>query len=186
MAALLVAPIGSRLHASTPAPGAAAPTVQRPSGCIGHGVGFLRARLRGASTLDLNWRDADMLCEGAPRPDGRGVRVSIAGPESADGRRLRFVFGISGAREGAPGRALPTNVTVIFEGEQRLYATRGDDKCTIDELRQQRIAPLGGPQRAYRVLARGFCTGPAADAQGSERLLVTSFDFAGRVSYGGE
>lgn len=155
-------------------------------GCLADGSGYLRARLRGALTLDLAWRDAEMRCEGGPRPDGRALRVSIAGPEHGDGRRLRFVFGIANAAESAPGRALPTNLTVIFEGESRLYATRGDDKCTVDELRQERIGALGGAVRSYRVIARGFCTAPAANPARSERLLVTSFDFAGRVSYGEE
>ncbi|MBK7251075.1 MAG: hypothetical protein IPI06_09420 [Gammaproteobacteria bacterium] len=151
-------------------------------GCV-DGGGYLRARLRGALTLDLAWRDAEMHCEGGPRPDGRALRVSIAGPEHGGGRRLRFVFGIAGAKEGAPGRALPTNLTVIFEGEERLYATRGEDKCTVDELRQERIGALGGTVRSYRIIARGFCTAPATRPTHGERLLVTTFDFAGRVSY---
>lgn len=160
----------------------AAPASVSDVGCL-DGRGYLRAQLRGALTLDLAWHDAEMRCEGGPRPDGRALRVSIAGPEHGDGRRLRFVFGIANAAEGAPGRALPTNLTVIFEGENRLYATRGDDKCTVDELRQERIGALGGAVRSYRVIARGFCTAPAANPARSERLLVTSFDFAGRVSY---
>lgn len=168
-------------------PGAAQPVAARSHGavvgCLDNDSGYLRARLRGALTLDLDWRGAEMQCEGGPRPDGRGMRVSIAGPERSDGRRLRFVFGIANATEGTSGRALPTNLTVIFEGEKRLFATRGDDKCTVDELRQERIGALGGPRRSYRVVARGFCTAPAANPERSQRLLVTSFEFAGRVIF---
>jgi hypothetical protein len=166
---------------------AAAPPMTAPreaaAGCLASGNGYLRARIRGALNLDVDWRNADVVCEGGARPDADGIRVSFAGPLQSDGRRLRLVFGISAASEGRPGRALPTNLTVIFEGEKRLFATRGDDKCTVDELRQERFGDLSGRQRAYRVVARGFCTEPANAVGRSERIVVSRFDFAGRVTY---
>jgi hypothetical protein len=94
-----------------------------------------------------------------------------------------MVFGVATAREGTAGRELPTNLTVIFEGEQRLFATRGDDKCTVDELSQERVGALGGSSRSYRVIARGFCIAPAMALTGQQTILVTSFDFAGRVTF---
>ena len=39
-----------------------------------------------------------------------------------------MVFGVGEAKEGRSGRELPTNLTVIFEGEDRLFATRGDGR----------------------------------------------------------
>jgi hypothetical protein len=94
-----------------------------------------------------------------------------------------MVFGVAHAAEGASGNALPTNLTVIFEGEKRLFATRGDDKCTIDKLEQERVGAVGGDVRSYRVVARGFCTEPANTLNEKERIVVSSFDFAGRVTY---
>ena len=94
-----------------------------------------------------------------------------------------MVFGIVGATEGSAGRELPTNLTVIFEGEQRLFATRGDDKCTADELSQERVGALGGPIRSYRIVARGFCIAPVNAVNASEKILVNSFDFAGTVTF---
>jgi hypothetical protein len=94
-----------------------------------------------------------------------------------------MIFGIGGTTEGSAGHALPTNLTVIFEGEKRIFATRGADKCTADELRQERVGALAGPQRSYRVLARGFCVSPANALDDAEKILVTSFDFAGRVTF---
>ena len=47
--------------------------------------------------------------------------VAFAGPPHADGRRVRLVFGVEAAHEGLGGRDLPTNLTVIFEGEERLF-----------------------------------------------------------------
>ncbi len=97
-----------------------------------------------------------------------------------------MVFGVGTATEGSTGHDMPTNLTVIFEGEQRLYATRGEDRCTVDELQQQRFGALDGKIRTYRVTARGFCISPATTLDDAGRILVTSFDFAGRVTYGNE
>jgi hypothetical protein len=174
------APLGQAAETNVPAAGAIA---TRPSGCLAAGNGYLRARIRGALNLDINWRNAQIQCDGGERPDGHGIRVSFAGPVRSGGRRLRMVFGVETTAEGAAGRALPTNLTVIFEGEQRLYTTRGDDRCTVDQLQQER---LGGPdpsQRSYRVIASGFCVLPANALAGDEHILVTRFDFAGRVDF---
>lgn len=174
-----------------PTPAASATTVpatlagSHPGGpCLGatHN-GYLRARLRGALDLDLAWDGERLQCDGGARPDGRGLRVTLAGNSRGDGRKLRFVFGIDDVPEGASVRARPTNLTLIFEGEQRLFATRGADKCTTDELRQERIGALGGPKRSWRVVARGFCVAPATTLAGDARLLLTSFDFASEVTY---
>lgn len=155
-----------------------------PPGCLPAGNnGYLRARLRGTMDLDLAWETPAMQCDGGARPDGRGLRVTLAGPAQANGRRLRFVFGIDEVPEGEPVLARPTNLTIIFEGEQRLFATRGNTRCTTDELRPERIGALGGARRTWRIVARGFCIDPATTLDGAERLLMTRFDFASEVSY---
>jgi hypothetical protein len=169
--------------ASAIPPDSSSPARDAKSGCFVSGDGYLRARLRGALDLDLDWKDAQMQCEGGPRPSGNGVRVSIGGPARGEGRRIRIVFGIAGITEGNGGQTLPTNVTILFEGEARIFATLGDDKCTVDSLTQRRVEALGGDHAIYRVEARGFCLGPATSLSRDERVLVTSFDFAGRVEF---
>lgn len=176
-------------------PGAIPPIVMPPAGpppaatpataagCLPGGNGYLKARIRGALNLDIDWRNAELECDGGPRPDGSGIRMAFAGPRRADGRRLRLVFGVSMAREGRGGRSLPTNLTVIVEGAQRLYTTRGEDRCTVDTLSQQRLRAPGAPRR-YRIVARGFCVAPAATLNNAERILVSSFDFAGKAVFG--
>lgn len=189
-AAALVAALGvalSQTACATP-PENSAPDPAAKSGCFAAGNGYLRARLRGDVNLDLDWKDAQMLCEGGPRPPGQdnksnGIRVSIAGPMRGDSRRIRLIFGIAGVSEGRGGETLPTNVTILFEGERRLFGTLGDDKCTVDSLTQQRVETLGGDRAIYRVEARGFCLGPATSLSKAERVLLTSFDFAGRVEF---
>jgi hypothetical protein len=172
------------LAGPAPAPAAAAPPVAH--GCLPTGNGYLRARIRGALDLDLAWRNAELECEGGPRPGGSGLRIIFAGPKHADGRRTRLVFGVEAVREGRAGHELPTNLTVIFEGEERLFATRGDDRCTVDTLSQERVGALGGAVRTYRVVARGFCVDPASTLDNSARIMVSRFDFAGLVAFADE
>lgn len=162
---------------------AAESTSAAASGCLPGGNGFLRARIRGVLNLDVDWKNAELECDGGARPDGSGIRLSFAGPLRSDGRRMRMVFGVTRAAEGLSGSALPTNLTVIFEGEKRLFATRGDDKCTVDKLEQERVGAVGGSVRSYRVVASGFCTEPANTLNDKERIVVSTFDFAGRITY---
>src|SRR5580700_6876990 len=166
-------------------PPAAPPPAATPAsaGCLPTGNGYLKARIRGALNLDIDWRNAELECDGGPRPDGSGIRLAFAGPKRADGRRLRLVFGVSAAREGRAGHSLPTNLTLIVEGAQRLYTTRGEDHCTVDALSQQRLHTAGETRR-YRIVARGFCVAPAATLNNAERILVSSFDFAGNAVFG--
>ena len=158
------------------------------SPCIGDGTGYVRARIRGALQLDLNWHDAQMQCGGDLRPDGSGLRVSFAGP-GPGGKVMRLVFGVRSAREGSCGKELPTNLTVLLDGG-RVFATRGDDKCTMDQLSQRPLPSTAGAGRtgagsaavrAWRIEARGFCVYPANAVTGQGRILVSRFDFAGRI-----
>jgi hypothetical protein len=149
------------------------------TGCITEGGGFLDAQLRGAVVADIAWKNADMQCEGGPRPDGEGVRLTFAGnlpsAAGAPARRLRFIFGVD-PHDVASGdaQALPTNLTVIFEGEKQLYATGGDTHCAVESLDR---TPLGSGRN--RVHARGYCLAPASNIGGDARVLVPTFEFTG-------
>ena len=170
-------PVAAPAHVQAPSP------TKYPTGCLQSGNGYLRARIRGSLNLDIDWHNAEIECDGGSRPDGSGIRVSFAGPKHSDGRRLRMVFGVGEAKEGRPGKELPTNLTVIFEGEDRLFTTRGEGRCTVDDLEQERLGALGGPKRTYRIVARGFCIDPASTLTGDGRILVSRFDFAGNATF---
>jgi hypothetical protein len=165
------------------------PTTMKPatsatSSCLPSHDGYLRARVRGARDLDIDWHDADLECEGGERPGQGGLRLAFAGPVSSAGHRLRFVFGMASPPGIASSREVPTNVTVIFEGENGLYSTRGDDKCTIDELTQAPMIARDAarlPAGTLRVSGRGFCASPASGLDGRDTLLLSRFDFAGLV-----
>ncbi len=109
-------------------------------------------------------------------------------PADANGSRLRLVFGIAAGPGLGASRAVPTNITVIVEGGKQLYATQGDDKCQIESMVQEPVTPTRAAQRAalmreYRIAARGYCIDPAASLDGSARLYIDRFDFAGLARF---
>jgi hypothetical protein len=166
------------------APNATTATSAAATGaCLGGA--FLQARLRGALDADLDWHDEGMRCEGGPRPGGRGLRVTLAGPLRTEGqepRQLRFIFGI-GTKDIAAGsaEALPTNVTVILEGGGQMFATRGDGHCAVEKLERTAL-----PDNAHRqrVHVRGYCLDPATALNGEGRLHIPTFEFSGVVDAG--
>jgi hypothetical protein len=146
-----------------------------PTGCLASGEGQLDASLRGALEADLAWSNAQMQCDGELRPDGSGLRITIAGP--GPGHQLRFIFGIDLTDTASgPVQALPTNLTVIVEGGNLIYATRGDSLCAVEDLDRQ---PLGAG--VDRVTVKGYCLGPASDLAGDTRLHVPTFAFTALV-----
>ena len=154
-----------------------------PAGCMASGDGFLQARLRGALSADVDWSNAHMQCEGSPRPDGHGLRMTLAGPlPGHDTTKLRFIFGIDNDDVASgSAQALPTNVTVILEGGKQMFATRGDDRCAVETLER---TPLPNAGHQERVHVRGYCTGPASELAGDSRLLIPTFEFTGVVNTG--
>ena len=93
-----------------------------------------------------------------------------------------MVFGVGGVAEGRDGETLPTNVTMLFEGEKRAFATQGTTSARwTNSAATHRIAR--GFARHLPCGGRGFCLGPATSLSRSERVFLTSFDFAGRVEF---
>lgn len=154
--------------------------------CLPDGKGYLRARLSGVVKAELDWGNEGMECTGAVRPDG-GIRVRFSRNDpSDDGGRLVLLFGIAGLREGKAAKALPVNVTVIREGKGEFYSTQGDNKCTLDEVKQEPLAGIPRRSRSYRITARGFCTNPARAVRGDGVILLSRFDYVGRVDFDSE
>jgi hypothetical protein len=176
--------------------------------CLPTQDGYLRLRMRGDANLDIDWHDADMHCEGGPRPGQHGMRLTFAGPIPGPARgrahgprsgsandaahNLRFVFGIAASPGARDQHNVPTNVTVIFEGEHKLFSTAGDGKCTVDEFSEQTLPAQAESLPARpgshaglhlrRVAARGFCTAAASALAGNAHILLSRFDFAGPVT----
>jgi hypothetical protein len=142
------------------------------------GEGYLRAKVAGALEAQIDWPNSGTRCEGESRDKPPGVRLSFQRP-SAAAPDLLLVFGLTGVREGEPAREVRTNLTLIVQGTNRIFGTMGDSRCTVDSLSQR---PLEKPH-TYRVEARGFCTQPAHAVRGKGDVLVSTFEFAGPVTY---
>lgn len=151
--------------------------------CLRSGKAFLRARIGGAVRADVDLHGAALRCEGGPRSNGSGIRMGFEGRVPRLGR-VRMIFGIDGATAGRAGRELPANLTVFLEDEKLLFATQGDGNCTVDRLTQEPVhATRAAKSRTYRIVAHGFCIAPVNDIAGRRRIVVTTFDFAGRAEF---
>jgi hypothetical protein len=162
------APIAAAARA---APAAAA-------GCLSSGDGYFRAHLAGAIEAKVDWPNSGTRCEGDVRNKPPGVRLSFR--RTRGGKPdLLFVFGITGVREGQPAHEAGANLTLFVQGTDHIFGTLGDSRCTVDSLTQRRLDKAG----AYRLEARGFCTQPAHAVRGEGAVLVSTFEFAGPVTY---
>jgi hypothetical protein len=165
-----------------PTPATAASRTQGPikgaaSTCLSSGDGYLRATVAGAVETRIDWPNSGTHCDGESRDSPPGVRLSF----HRDGAKpdLLLVFGLSGITRGEPARQVGANLTLIVQGTSRIFGTLGDSRCTVDSLSQSPL-PVQG---TYRVEARGFCTQPAHAVRGAGDVLVSTFEFAGPVTY---
>jgi hypothetical protein len=180
--------VACKVHAQIPDSGATATdTASISAGCLPNGDGFLRARLAGTVRAELDWGNEGTECTGAVRPTDGGIRMrfSRASSGTQENDELVLVFGAK-LSEGQSTRMLPVNLTIMREGAGQFFSTQGDDKCTLEQVTQQPIAGVPRRARVYRVEVRGFCTEPARAVRGQGAVLVSRFDFAGRVDFGEE
>lgn len=149
--------------------------------CLPGDEGFLAMRLRGSIEADIRWQEPELDCTGMSRPDARGLRLRFSGRR--DGGELAVVFAAPALAAGASARGVPVNVTLLDGAGERIYGTQGDRLCVLDFVEQQALEGAGLPPRSFRVSARGFCTAPARAVDGDGAVLLTRFDFAGRVTW---
>lgn len=166
-------------QAAGPAPGA--PPAAKAAQCLPAGDGYLRARLSGSVSTELIWGNEGTECTGAVRPTDSGIRMRFSRTDAQG--PLVLVFGIAKLHEGQTAENVPVNVTVIREGAGEFFSTQGDDKCTLDRVTQEAIVGVPHRSRSYRVVARGFCTKPARAVRGKGAVLLSRFDYAGRVDF---
>lgn len=150
---------------------------------MGGEPGYLHAQLRGALEADLDWGGSALACEGSARPNAEGVRISLSGPLNSSGQTLRMLIGVPLAPGHSGTGPVPANVTLIIEGDQKVYSTRGDDKCTLDSLTQEALPGGSEYTHPYRISGRGFCVDPANSLDQSGRVYINRFDFAGRADF---
>jgi hypothetical protein len=154
-----------------------------PSGqqarCVPADEGRIKARISGEIDAEIDWSPPTPQCLGGLRPDGDGVRLIYKGDVPGQGPLL-VIIGIGPLRAGESAKNVPANLTVVREGAGHFYATQGDDKCAMDEVRQE---PLGADGHTFRLTGRGYCTQPARAVGGDGVVLVPRFDVTAVVVY---
>jgi hypothetical protein len=147
--------------------------------CVPADEGRLRARLSGGIDAEIDWAPPTPQCLGGLRPDGDGVRLVYKGELPGQGPLL-VVIGIGPLSAGTNARNVPVNLTLVREGAGVFYATQGDDKCALDDVKQQR---LGDDGQRFRLTGRGYCTQPARAVGGDGSVLVSRFDVSAVVDF---
>ncbi len=179
-ACLAVAGCGHAEPTTAEPPAAASPTGPEGALCVPAERGFLRARLQGAIDAKIDWAAGTPQCRGGRRPDGDGVRLLYKGRVEGEGALL-VVLGAGPLRAGESARNVPVNLTVVREGTGQFFATQGNDKCALDEVRQE---PLPDAPGQYLLSGRGYCTQPARAVGGDGAVLLSRFDVEAIVDYG--
>jgi hypothetical protein len=147
--------------------------------CVPADEGRLRARLSGAIDAEIDWSPPTPQCLGSLRPDGEGVRLIYKGDIPGQGPLL-VVIGIGPLRAGENARNVPANLTLVREGAGLFYATQGDDKCAVDDVKQE---PIGEDGHRFLLTGRGYCTQPARAVGGDGLVLVPRFDLSAVVEF---
>ena len=172
----LCAPLALTAAVADAPPGA--PVTTQPVACLASGDGYLHAQMGGAIEARIDWPNSGTRCEGESRHNPPGVRLSFQRASGA-APNLLLVFGLTGVRKGEAAREVRANLTVIVQGTSRIFGTLGDSRCTVDTLTQRPLDAAG----SYRLEARGFCTQPAHAVRGKGDVLVSTFEFAGPVTF---
>jgi hypothetical protein len=140
--------------------------------CLPADEGSLTTKIQGAIEAEIAWGRETPQCRGGVRPEGDGVRLLYKG-RTPDGDSLLVVLGLAPLRLGESSNNVPVNLTLVREGAGEFFATRGSDKCALDEVRQ---TALPGQTRRFRLEGRGYCTQPARSVGGSGSVFVSRFD----------
>lgn len=141
--------------------------------------GLVRATVYGALEGAVHWTGETMDCEGMPRPDGAGARLRFAGV--ADAIPLAIIIGVHGIGPEEAAAELPTNVTIIEEGQGRFFSTTDLDACWTDIERQVAIDADAG---RYAIDGTLYCISPLVEVNGSGSVSIPELRFSGLVDWG--
>lgn len=155
------------------------PAVREPGECPAGGR--LRATLYGALEGEIDWRAADMTCEGMPRPGGAGARLRFAGTVGDDDLAIAVIIGIPRLLRDKAGTDLPSNVTVIEEGKGRFFSTTDLDYCWVDLDAADGAA---GHDAVSAVSGTLNCIAPLAETNGTSSVTIDHLSFSGFIDWG--
>lgn len=140
--------------------------------------GFWTGRIYGAAPLEFDWRGAALDCAGNVRPDGRGLRLFLAGRPAGSSDRLLLVIGISAPLAELGGRENPVSVTLVDERSSRFF--HGPEGRCFARIGD--VAPLPDAAGSYRIEGDLYCAGAIAAVAGPGSITLGDMRFAGRLN----
>ena len=152
--------------------GAAAPGCDAP--------GFLKARLYGEISADLDWSGTDLECAGMPRPNGAGARLHFVGRDHDGDRELAFIVAIPDFGRDSVGQELSSTVTLIEVGGGRFFSTASAGNCVAEV---SDVAPLDGPGDRSAIRGALYCVSPLAEVNGSSSVSIPELRFGGQIDW---
>lgn len=143
--------------------------------------GRLKTELYGALDVALDWQADQLQCQGMPRPNAAGARLRFAGTfaRGNESTQLAFIFGIPSLERGQTGKELPTNVTVIDEGQGRFFSTQSTDSCWSDIDGQTETTT----ESRYLVSGIVYCMAPLAELNGKSSVRLSEVRFKGLLDW---
>ena len=151
--------------------------------CLPDRDGFLTMRLRGSieAGRPLDRARARVHRHVAAR---RPRTCACALPARSPAASSRSCSPRPSSASARPARGVPVNVTLLDGAGERIYGTQGDSRCEFDEVEQQpdRGRRAARPQLSASARADS-ASAPARALDGDGSVLLTRFDFAGRVTF---
>lgn len=142
--------------------------------------GFWTGRIFGAAVVEFDWRGARLDCAGNARPDGRGLRLFLAGRPAASRDRLLLVIGIAASLAEVAeiaGPEHPVSVTLVDERSSQFF--HGPEGRCFTRIRA--VAPLPDAAGSYRVEGDLYCAGAIAAVTAPGSVTLGDMRFAGRL-----
>jgi hypothetical protein len=156
------------------------PVAREETGACGSD-GRLKTELYGALETVVDWQPGQLQCQGMPRPIAAGARLRFAGiaTRGEESTQLAFIFGIPALERGKTGKELPTNVTVIDEGQGRFFSTQSTDSCWSDVDAQTETTI----ESRYLISGIVYCMAPLAEPNGKSSVRLSEVHFTGLLDW---
>jgi hypothetical protein len=142
--------------------------------------GFLVADLYGAIETRLDWTRNDLACTGMPRPEGRGVRLRLAGPEQSRGAELVFIIALPQFDRDSGPAEFDAKVTLIEAGVGRFFSTPDTSNCLADI---SAVRALDETDDRYSIAGALYCVAPLPEINGDTSVSVPELRFAGLLDW---
>lgn len=143
--------------------------------------GFLAADLYGAIETRLDWSRSDLECTGMPRPEGRGVRLRLAGPQHGGEAELVFIIALPEFERDSGPAEFDANVTLIEAGVGRFFSTPNIRNCLVDVTAVRALDPAAN---RYSIAGTLYCVAALPEINGDTSVAVPELRFSGLLDWG--